>query len=707
VCRSERVGISKKQRELDRKSWRNIDALLFKGQQHLQVDDAGDNWAKQFHDAMSIPEDSEMNVAYKQSMLASLNRDFEATATYYGKAIISEYFLHDYMRTITPQKLGGVAGGEKFLWRGILFKLADGSSGPWNGNDEAAAKAAGHELKNTCRYAECNIEGLNFAPMILIDYRGFRLVAQAMLPLGPNTLKSGSCDGGRTVHADDKDLLIRLRLAAERLCLREHIVGDGVSLPCAADVEGHHGLDGRLYVLDLARAFPPEDPRLTPHLDGILLEGTHVYSITDDCEGRVVKACKGLHEYDIVFPDGTVVTRPATHLRNQRRSVFYRLLRPEFVRDRGKSLRQRLPAYRLPETLNPLEVPSQDGHKEREAKSSGSTLQLQQEVSCGSAPSLEAGGACYDYCNSADSVSLGAAYACFGGYSYASVYGEFSSGVPITPRGSSYEQEGYTTFPLAPPGETGLRDPAQEEYSTAGQAAIDAVPLSPDALTAFSRADPKAEIWNREVAEATDLLMRSVIPGLAQELCHLSPTALAELRVSAFIHAYGVNCRHLGLVRACIPVQAEGSATAAQVRELLLLEIVARTIKQLVRDYQRRWMRAQRSTSSSGICMVLLQVLNLVSGSHASTEAFWSNNVKNGLMARFGAVALTEEERADLAKACRPKILKGVLETLISMVGIKLAESSLNAMRQKADLRGFSFVLADIADVVPVVTSRA
>ena len=46
-----------------------------------------------------------------------------------------------------PKRLGGVAGGKKYLWRGILFKLADGSQGPYGGSDEAAAKAAGHELR--------------------------------------------------------------------------------------------------------------------------------------------------------------------------------------------------------------------------------------------------------------------------------------------------------------------------------------------------------------------------------------------------------------------------------------------------------------------------------------------------------------------------------------------------------------------------------
>lgn len=43
---------------------------------------------------------------------------------------------------VRPVEYGGVGGGIKFVWRGILFKLADGSKGPYCGNDEAAAKGA-------------------------------------------------------------------------------------------------------------------------------------------------------------------------------------------------------------------------------------------------------------------------------------------------------------------------------------------------------------------------------------------------------------------------------------------------------------------------------------------------------------------------------------------------------------------------------------
>jgi len=44
----------------------------------------------------------------------------------YGKIIIAETFLRDEDKTIPPLEMGGQAGGQKFLFHGILFKYALG-----------------------------------------------------------------------------------------------------------------------------------------------------------------------------------------------------------------------------------------------------------------------------------------------------------------------------------------------------------------------------------------------------------------------------------------------------------------------------------------------------------------------------------------------------------------------------------------------------
>lgn len=84
---------------------------------------------------------------------------------------------------------------QKYLWRGILFKMADGSVGPFNGSDEAASKAAGHDLKGSVHYSNCGVRELHVPLIALIDYKGFRMSAQAFLPLGPESMVYGSAGG--------------------------------------------------------------------------------------------------------------------------------------------------------------------------------------------------------------------------------------------------------------------------------------------------------------------------------------------------------------------------------------------------------------------------------------------------------------------------------------------------------------------------------
>jgi hypothetical protein len=82
---------------------------------------------------MALPERSPKEKLEKYTLLHGLNRDFIASATSYAKTIISEYFLENDLKSIHLQQIGGLAGGKKYLWRGILFKLAYGEWGPYTG----------------------------------------------------------------------------------------------------------------------------------------------------------------------------------------------------------------------------------------------------------------------------------------------------------------------------------------------------------------------------------------------------------------------------------------------------------------------------------------------------------------------------------------------------------------------------------------------
>jgi hypothetical protein len=224
VCEEGESGSSISEK-ISRRQYQDVQRLLFSGQKKITVQDTGDNWNQRFQRALDMPEGTAEDKIFKYKTLSAINNDFVTSATRYAKTIISEYFLHTQHKSIRAKNFGGFAGGQKYYWRGILFKMADGSSGPWNGSDEAAARAAGQEMKGFIHYASCGVDELRYPLSALIDYRGFRMSAQAFLPLGKSSLKYGSSDAGISIHKDDPKLSALMEESARRLNIRGHVVG--------------------------------------------------------------------------------------------------------------------------------------------------------------------------------------------------------------------------------------------------------------------------------------------------------------------------------------------------------------------------------------------------------------------------------------------------------------------------------------------------
>jgi Clustered mitochondria/Phorbol esters/diacylglycerol binding domain (C1 domain) len=230
-------------------------------------------------DGVGFPFD--WNNAFQQSSqgerssaeLGPLCRDFVYFAKLFGKIIIAEKNLAVRHKSIRPVNVGGVAGGEKFVVHGILFKFATDISGIYGNSDAAAAKAASHELLAVNRLF--GRQGLSTPVMSLITHKGFRLIAMTRLPIrGSETLVYGSRDAGRTVHASDPVMNELCREIGSSLNLKEHTGGvdrggcQAAKLSFPADIEGHVGADGKRYLLDFSRVFPPECPEFYPGVKG-------------------------------------------------------------------------------------------------------------------------------------------------------------------------------------------------------------------------------------------------------------------------------------------------------------------------------------------------------------------------------------------------------------------------------------------------------
>lgn len=180
--------------------------------------------------------------------------------------------------------IGGQAGGVKYIVHNILFKFALDKR-DFYGSDAAAAKVAGHELQGLISLFNCDEVGLCMPLMALVDYKGFRLIAISTLPVNSETLCYGTCDGGRTIHGGTDNFNRRVAGACVRgggagalwllnrggattalsrtINVKAHYCGteaNKVLMYSACDLEGHIGLDNKLYLLDFSRVMPPERP---------------------------------------------------------------------------------------------------------------------------------------------------------------------------------------------------------------------------------------------------------------------------------------------------------------------------------------------------------------------------------------------------------------------------------------------------------------
>ncbi|MDP2438905.1 MAG: hypothetical protein Q8P67_24430, partial [archaeon] len=229
------------------------------------------DWNEEFQRLLALPADTPEEKAQRTGALESLMNRFVEACTGIVREIVAEEGVEDQSLRRHRAIAGvGIAGGEKFCVDGIFVKYASVDIFRIYGSDEFAAKSVNHEVRALQVLIDANIPGLSLPLSCGVDWLGRRLFCQALLPLSTDTLAYGSADGGMTVFDSSPAFQSLAMNIATRLNLAPHLVGmrpgHEKRLYLSADIEGHVGLDGRFYLLDSARLFPPEAPsREDPH----------------------------------------------------------------------------------------------------------------------------------------------------------------------------------------------------------------------------------------------------------------------------------------------------------------------------------------------------------------------------------------------------------------------------------------------------------
>lgn len=196
----------------------------------------------------------------RERAIFKVHSDFVAAASRGAVAVIDGNVI-----AINP---GEETKMQMFIWNNIFFSLGFDVRDHYKelGGDAAAFAAPTNDLQGVKAYSAIDIEGLYTLGTAVIDYKGYRVTAQSIIPgilerEQEQSVVYGSVDFGKTVVTHPKYMEL-LNKAAQVLKILPHKVinenGEEVEICSSVECKGIIGNDGRHYILDLLRTFPPD-----------------------------------------------------------------------------------------------------------------------------------------------------------------------------------------------------------------------------------------------------------------------------------------------------------------------------------------------------------------------------------------------------------------------------------------------------------------
>jgi len=260
-------------------------------------------------------------------------------------------------------------------------------------------------------------------------------------------------------------------------------------------------------------------------------------------------------------------------------------------------------------------------------------------------------------------------------------------------------------------------------------------PLSSDAFSAWSHTDRNKTEHDQAVQECTDFLRGVLIPRFSkaletEQLENFSyipaskdewmstdgsciPTLLGHTQISPIVHFYGINVRHLGLIRS--------HTTSDKYRDFLLAHIIARSMKNVMRADMREVMRTNKgSPTDVPLRDLVLNTYRKIRpfGHRVETEelrkesrAYW-NNIFTVAKEQFpGTFSVDEENEIDtkgLHFFLRIRVdFRVILYLFFSLAQIRLSASAMNQLltatisEDICHMNEFHLVRSDVEQFIP------
>nr|XP_023412052.1 clustered mitochondria protein homolog isoform X2 [Loxodonta africana] len=218
------------------------------------------DWNEELQTTRELPRKNLPERLLRERAIFKVHSDFAAAATRGAVAVVDGNVM-----AINPSEETRM---QMFIWNNIFFSLGFDVRDHYKdfGGDVAAYVAPANDLNGVRTYNAVDVEGLYTLGTVVVDYRGYRVTAQSIIPgiLERDQEQSviyGSIDFGKTVVSHPRYLELLERTSRPLKILRHRVLNDReeeVELCSSVECKGIIGNDGRHYILDLLRTFPPD-----------------------------------------------------------------------------------------------------------------------------------------------------------------------------------------------------------------------------------------------------------------------------------------------------------------------------------------------------------------------------------------------------------------------------------------------------------------
>eukprot|EP01117_Protostelium_nocturnum_P011592 TRINITY_DN4206_c0_g1_i1.p1 TRINITY_DN4206_c0_g1~~TRINITY_DN4206_c0_g1_i1.p1 ORF type:complete len:1296 (-),score=607.29 TRINITY_DN4206_c0_g1_i1:314-4201(-) len=231
-------------------------------------------WNEEYQICKELPRNTVQERAMRERAIFRTISDFIVAAKRGAVSIVN--------RTVVPINPLDSEKAQMFVYNNIFFSFVCDSRELFKetGGDRAAHVSANNDLKGIRALNLADVEGLHTLATALIDYRGYRMCAQSIIPgilqrEQTSQVVYGSMDNGKQVVGNE-DFHKLFDQAAQQLHVLEHkvksdkevekegengeksteTVRESVTISAPVEVKGIVGTDSRKYVLDIIRLTP-------------------------------------------------------------------------------------------------------------------------------------------------------------------------------------------------------------------------------------------------------------------------------------------------------------------------------------------------------------------------------------------------------------------------------------------------------------------